>query len=152
MSNNGGMANRRGFTLLELLLVLGLIGATVSLGAISLQGAMSRERARGAVSDLRQAVWGGASFAASRGQRYSLTFDGSKAVKLVRARDGRAVRTIELPDSVVLNEPAGTLMTFTSPGMVVFNPAVGRYLDLTVDGKAMKLEVSKIGEVRVVQP
>ncbi len=152
MADNVGMANRRGFTLLELLLVLALIGVTLSLGAMSLQNTMARERARGAVSDLKQAVWGGASFAASRGERYSLVFDGAKTVKLVRSRDQRVVRTVELPDSVTLNEPAGVLMSFTSPGMVVFNPRVGRYLDLTVDGEAKKLEVSKIGEVRVVQP
>ncbi|XOB98009.1 prepilin-type N-terminal cleavage/methylation domain-containing protein [Deinococcota bacterium DY0809b] len=146
------MAKRRGFTLLELLLVLALASIVLGLGAVSFQSAMARERAKGAVSDLRQAVWGGASFAASRGEEYSLVFDGSKTVRLVRSKDGKVVRTVELPDSVTLDEPAGELMRFTSPGMVKFNANVGRFLDLTVDGKTQQLEVSKIGEVRVVVP
>jgi len=111
--------NRRGFTLLELLIALGLIAVMAALAVPRIGNALQRERvrsARGAVETMHAKA---RAAAIQRGRRTALIFQSNRLLVLTRHPVTGALDTIGSPED--LNSRYGVTITTTSDTLV-FDP------------------------------
>ncbi len=141
---------RDGFSLLELLIVLAILGIAFSLAAIGGRGILQRSAERSAVGTVQQAVWQGATIAAARGFRTELVRDGT-VLNVRRLADGEVLRSFELDPGATLNLDDGQVLVFTPPGSVLESSldALPDPVTVVAAGDSYELEISLIGEVRV---
>lgn len=142
---------RSGFTLIEVLIVMAIIGVMAGVVVMSGRPIVRGQDALAAVKTMQQSVWQGATMAASRGVRTRLELNG-RFLDVVREDNSQRVRRFELPATASLNTSNNPLLVFTPPGKVDVASLnlLPSNLTLTVDGKAYLLEISLIGEVRAV--
>ncbi len=142
--------SRKGFSLLELLVVLAVLAIAFTLVAIAGRGILQRSAERSAVNTFQQAVWQGATMAAARGFRTELVRAGDELV-VRRLADGEALRTFDLDPGATVNLADGQVLVFTPPGSVLEASldALPEPVTITAAGATYELEVSLIGEVRV---
>lgn len=138
-----------GFTFLELLVVMAIIGVLAGLGFVSGRQILRGQQNRSAINTIQQAVWQGATAAASRGITAELYRDG-RTLAIRDKADSRVIRDFELPADVQFSLPAGASLVFTPPGKVDLAslenlPA----LTLNTNGQAYTMKVSLIGEVKM---
>jgi prepilin-type N-terminal cleavage/methylation domain-containing protein len=148
--NEPGHRSRSGFTLLELLVVLAVLGVVFGLVAISGRAIAQRASERSVVNTFQQAVWQGATMAAARGFRTELVRDGDLLL-LRREATGAEIRRFELDPNATLNLADGQLLVFTPPGAVLEASldALPDPIQITAAGTTYELDISLIGEVRV---
>lgn len=139
-----------GFTLLELLIVLTIIGAVAGIAVMSGRPIVRGQEASAAVKTMQQSVWQGATMAASRGVRTNLVVSG-QTLEVQEASSGEVIRSFELSADASLNVGDGTMLAFTPPGKVdsASLAALPTPLQLTSNGETFDLQISLIGEVRV---
>src|SRR5680860_101888 len=106
-----------GFTLLELLIVLAIIGIVAGIAVMSGRPIVRGQEGRAAVRTMQQSVWQGATMAASRGVRTNLVLSG-RTLEVLNADSGELIRSYELSEDVSLNIDDGTVLAFTPPGKV----------------------------------
>lgn len=140
------MGNDDGFTMLELLLVIAIIGVLVGIGVFSARRVLAGQQESAAVNTIRQTVWQGATAAAARGQEAKLVLEDGQ----LELRVGAAViRTEELPGGVSTNLPAE--LVFTPPGKLAEDSLealrAAQPLWIQTSERQYRLEVSVIGEV-----
>lgn len=137
-----------GFTLLELLVVIAVIGIVGGIGFLNGRQMAENERAGGAVATLQQSIWQGATAAASRGVDVELLYDGAE-LTLRDADNDVVLRTFELHHTVTTNLPEGVALRFRPPGKVdvATLAALPDDLELDTGNHVYSLEVSLIGEV-----
>ncbi len=143
-----------GFTIIEMLIVLAIIGVLAGVAFISGRQVLRGQQDRSAVNTIQQSVWQGATAAASRGIRAVLNRNGMVLEIRELNDDGTMeapLRTFELPADVVFNLPQGKTLVFTPPGKVD-EAALGALpspLTLSTNGRDYVVTVSLIGEVKV---
>ena len=139
-----------GFSVLELLIVLAVLGIIGGIVAVSGRSILGGQQQRAAVNSVRQSVWEGATAAASRGASIELVRSGG-TLELKDVASGAVIRTFEIPSSVTTNLPSGQVLLFTPPGRVDLTTLTNLPdpLTMTVNGRTFTLEVSVIGEVKV---
>jgi prepilin-type N-terminal cleavage/methylation domain-containing protein len=147
--------HRKGFTLIEVLIVLAIIGVLSGIGFISGRRVLRGQQDRSAVNTLQQSVWQGATVAASRGIRTVLYRDANDLqVRAVNddGTTGDVIRTFSLPDGVATNLPATESLVFTPPGKVEPSTlaSLPDPLTLVANGTTYDVSISLIGEVKVV--
>lgn len=137
-----------GFTMIELLIVIAIIGIILTIGVFNGRQALTSQQERAAVNSLRQASWQGATAAAARGSPVLMTRENSELLLRVGNADGNVIRREELPAGLNTNLPEGVVLIFTPPGKIRpdFVPAPGEYW-VEADGRRLELEFSVIGEV-----
>lgn len=142
---------RSGFTLLELLIALAVIGVVVGIAVTGGRRLVEGQEARAAVQSVRQSIWQGATLAASRGVSTTLVLNGTDLELHDDGGAERPLRTFALPEGATLRGVSGTVLRFTPPGKVDESSlaALPKPLILEVDGKIYQLRVSLIGEVKV---
>lgn len=141
------MNDTKGFTLLELLIVIAVIGIVGGLAFVNGHRIAQRQEASGAIATFQQSVWQGATAAASRGSVVELnrTDDGLELVDLNR---DRVLRRYELPSEVSIGAE-NPILRFLPPGKVDLSTLPDREKGLMVStGQGdYRLKVSLIGEV-----
>lgn len=144
-----------GFSLIELLLVIALVGIIATFAVLGGRGIVDRQNENAALRSLQQSVWQGATLAASRGQLIELVFLNSQLV-LRPTGTSTSVRSYDLPATARLtvdgaNVTSGQqLLEFTPPGKVS-QSSLGAItgLQMQFDERVHDIEISLIGEVRV---
>ncbi|EIA39596.1 prepilin-type N-terminal cleavage/methylation domain-containing protein [Thermus scotoductus] len=145
------MRERIGFTLLEFLIVLGLLGLLLSIGALSTSRLLRSEERSSFLTALQTFIWQGATEAASRGEALLLDYDGSR-LRLLRESNKALLRALPLPQGASLSLNQGPILRYSPPGKVE-NPD-GSPLNgpltftLSLGGQNHRYTVSLIGEVK----
>lgn len=134
-----------GFTLIEVLVVLAIMGILFGIFAFSNRGALTSQQEQAAIRSIQQSVWQGASAASARGRNTELIHSGRTVV--VREVDSqRVIRTEELPAGIGTNLPN---LVFTPPGKISASSfaLVSDGITVTSGSGTTLLRVSIIGEV-----
>ena len=139
-----------GFSILELLVVLAVLGVVFSLVALTGRIFVQRASERSVVDTFQQAVWQGATAAAARRFPTELVLDADELL-LRRVSTGEVVRRFELDGNAAWNVADGQMLVFTPPGAVdeATLAALPDPIEIVAAGTTYRLEVSLIGEVRV---
>ncbi|MCX7784379.1 MAG: type II secretion system GspH family protein [Meiothermus sp.] len=140
----------RGFTLLELLVVMAILGVAAGLGIAQLRNLGQRQQAAATVDQIRQLFWQGATAAASRGGTNFLLVRSGNNLRVQSQTDGSILRSVTLPAGVACSLSDGTLAIFTSPGKVNYSSSfpANRQFTVSANGRTFTLTATLIGEVR----
>lgn len=110
------MTSRRGFTLLELLVVMGIMAILMSIGTLSFISIRRGAELRGATMTIRTTLMLARQQAVTKRQPISVVFDnGSNMISVVNQANGQIIRTLYLTPGV----------EFTGSQTVDFLPAGG---------------------------
>lgn len=139
-----------GFTLLELIVVMAILGVAAGLGIAQMRNIGQRQQALATVDQIRQLFWQGATAAASRGGTNFLLVRSGNTLQVQSQVDGSVLRSVTLPNGVRCSLSNGTLATFTSPGKVIFSSSfpANRQFTISAAGQTFTLTATLIGEVR----
>lgn len=141
------MRKRRGFSVLELLIVLAIIGIVGAIGFLNGRRIAENQSAQGSLATIQQSIWQGATAAAARGTTVELRRVGSRFTLEV---GDEAIRTFDLADGVETNlGENGLALRFLPPGKVDLETltALPEDLYLLAEDRRYTLRVSMIGEV-----
>lgn len=141
---------QRGFSLLEILVILAILGILAGLIAIGSRAILRGQENRSSLYSMRQIFWQGASAASSRGERLELVRSGDE-LEVRPVGDTKVIRRVELSRDVTLSLPQGQIATFNPSGKVTIAPANNPFT-LQTDGKTYTFNVSLIGEVKFEGP
>ncbi|GIW28820.1 MAG: hypothetical protein KatS3mg070_2183 [Meiothermus sp.] len=139
-----------GFTLLELIVVMAILGVAAGIGIPQIRNIGQRQEALATVDQIRQLFWQGATAAASRGGTNFVLVRSGNTLQVQSQVDGSVLRSVTLPNGVSCSLNNGTLATFTSPGKVIFSSSfpANRQFTVTAAGQTFTLTATLIGEVR----
>ena len=152
------MKGKQGFTLLELLIVLGILGIILGIAVLSGRQILNGQEERAALHSFRQAVTRAATGANSRNTFITLRIEDNSII----IRDTETLRDIQsypIPRSVQITDTSGNTL---EGRFLAFGPS-GKVSDqiLTADNLKFRFqandttytaEVSLIGEVRIDSP
>ncbi|WP_293171939.1 type II secretion system protein [Oceanithermus sp.] len=146
----------RGFTLLEMLVVIGILGIVVAMGMFNGRLIADRQERSSFLTSVEQIFWRGATTASSRAGTYRLNYDGQR-LAIVPSGGGTAVYSVEVPSGVTLSLDLGDVVAFTAPGRVNVLNLPGdcngpSSFEVAVEGQTYCYRISIIGEVEVTQP
>jgi prepilin-type N-terminal cleavage/methylation domain-containing protein len=141
------MRAQRGFSVLELLIVLAIIGIVGTIGFVNGRRIADNQSAQGSLATIQQSIWQGATAAAARGVTVDLVRAGSTFT--LEAGDD-VLRSFDLADGVETNlGEDGLALRFLPPGKVDLDSLTALPEDLYIlaEDRRYALRVSMIGEV-----
>jgi type II secretory pathway pseudopilin PulG len=140
--------NKRGLSLLEILVIIAIIAVLAGLIAIGSRAILTGQQNRSSLYSMRQIFWQGASAATSRGLILRLERAGDiiRVVNPEKPADA-PVRKVELSRDSTLSLGDGEIATFSPTGKVTMTN--GNTFTLSADGKSYRFTVSLIGEVKL---
>lgn len=142
--------NRRGFSLLEILVILAIVGILAGIVTIAGRAILRGQENRSSLYSMRQIFWQGASAASSRGLNLTLVRSGDVVQVIDPAKPvaSQVIRKIELSDDATLNLPQGTIATFSPTGKVSIDSSNNPFT-FSANGKNYRFTVTLIGEVKL---
>jgi len=144
-----GASSQAGFSLVELLIVIAIVGVLAGIGFVSGRSILQGRQNRAAINTIQQSVWQGATAAASRGLTAELYRNG-RVIQVRNQATGAVIRSFELPADVAFSLPDGPTLVFTPPGKIDLSSLVNLpELTLEANGDQYTLQISLIGEVKV---
>jgi len=152
------MKRSRGFTLLELLIVIAVLGVLFTLTAFQSRKIEAHQAEAAFYTSLERLFWEGSTAAASRGRTLLLIRRDNDLIVRLRTAPRTVIRQVEIPEGVEVGLPEGRLAVFTPPGRVRFRALFPRdcqgpsFKVTTRQGTERCYRVSLIGEVEVVEP
>ncbi len=140
---------RSGFSLLELLIVVALIGVFASLTVISGTKVMKNQDELASISILKQSLTTATTAASSRGKALELSIQGA-SLSLKETGSTKPLRQFELPKHTSLNVSNGIFLKITPAGRIEPSSltALPSSLELTTQGVKYTLSISLIGELK----
>ena len=143
-----------GFTMLELLMVIAVLGIIAPIGWMSGRSVIRGQQQSSSINAVRQSILQGATSAAARNVQVDLIVDGTD-LRLVRSDNNRVLRRFEMPESRlnVDRKMPYTLLSFTRKGQVDETSLqnLPAPFQLITPKSTHTLTVSLIGETRAVK-
>lgn len=143
------MTLRRGFSLLELLVVVALVAVFASVTFVSGRRVMQSQDELAAISIMKQSLIRAATAATSRGKEMELSHNNS-VISLKESLSQKEVQRFDLPKNSQLNLSSGSFLVFRENGQI--HPAslnaLPQPLILSTHSKSYTLSISLIGEMK----
>jgi prepilin-type N-terminal cleavage/methylation domain-containing protein len=139
------MKTKQGFTMLELLLVIAIVGVLASIAFVSGRQIMRGQEQTAVISQLKQTISRGASSAAARGSVVKLTRSNSN---FILKQGTKELQRFSLPNGATLNIPNGDVLEFQSSGLISNLAGLPNPLTLTTSSKTYIITISLIGEMK----
>lgn len=142
---SGDFALQQGVTLIEILVVLGIIAVIAGFGVFGNRGMLIDQQERAAIRSIQQSIWQGATAASARGRNTELLHVGSR-VEIREVGSGVLVRSEDLPQGISTSLPN---LVFTPPGKISDSSfaLVADGIEVNSSRGTQTLRVSVIGEV-----
>lgn len=141
---------KQGFTMLELIMVMAILGITFTIGAVGSRSILQRQEFSATLRSIKQLFWQGATIASSRSLNLELVRSGN-TLTLRRTGTTTTYRTVTLPTGFTFSLSDGTLANFTPPGKVNMAGSLSNQFTASFKSETYQLTVSQIGEVKEVK-
>jgi prepilin-type N-terminal cleavage/methylation domain-containing protein len=141
--------NRRGFSLLEILVVIAVIGILAGIGLFNGRQIIRQQNEVASIQQLRQLISRATTALNAQGKLGILNRSGS-LIKVIDVDDNtKTFMTMTLDKNVVTNLPEGNSLVFLPTGRISSaSLAALPALEMQAAGKTFGLEISIIGELR----
>lgn len=139
--------NRRGFSLLEILVVIAVIGILAGIGLFNGRQIIRNQNEVASIQQLRQLISRATTAVNAQGKSGTLNRTGT----LLKVIDGnnKTLMEMTLDKNVVTNLPQGNSLVFLPTGRISSaSLAALPALEVQAAGKTFELEISVIGELR----
>lgn len=139
--------NRRGLSLLEILIVIAIIGVLAGIGLFSGRQIIRNQNEVASVQQLRQLISRATTALNAQGKSGTLNRSGT----LIKVIDGnnKTLMEMTLDKNVVTNLPEGNSLVFLPTGRITsVSLAALPALEMQAAGKTFRLEISVIGELK----
>lgn len=139
--------SERGFSLIELVMVVALLGVLLSVGAFNLRGALAREEADGWIRGLATEIAAGQQAAMTRRTAVSVEFEGNTFS--IAASGGGVQRQDTLPNHMTFGETRRTLIfdrrgTPSGDLTLTVSSTSGRAYSITIEPGTGRVTYSEI--------
>ncbi len=147
------MTNKRGFSLVEITIVMAVVGILATVGYVSSSSIKVKQEEHAAVAMLRQSVAFAATSSAAKGKRLRLVYDDSQKSLILKDPNNKALEKYKLPNSVNTNLDNGDSLEFTPLGWIDSASLSGsggfpNPVEVYTGPKTYELTITLIGEVR----
>jgi len=151
------MRRAGGFTLLELLVVLGILGGLLTLAFVQFRQTEAQQAKASFITSIQRLFWETSTAAASRGITLTLERKGDRLLVYPKGHSDKVYRSLEIPSGVTVHLPEGVLADFTPPGRIKFKSIFPKDCNnqygfkVTNDqGQSRCYQISYIGEVKEI--
>jgi prepilin-type N-terminal cleavage/methylation domain-containing protein len=153
MNNNLLSKSQQGFTMIEILIVIAIIGILLGMSLLNGRQIINRQKEVASVQQFRQLVQRATTTANARGITATLVRTGS-SIKVINSSDPtKTLMEMTLDRNVTSNLPENESLVFASTGRIdpaSFNTLPGtNSFEMQASGKTYKLNLSVIGEVKL---
>jgi prepilin-type N-terminal cleavage/methylation domain-containing protein len=139
-----------GFTMLELLIVMAIVGVLASIAFVSGRQIMQKQEASSTISQLRQILSRGGSVASARGKEIQLKYTNHEFI-LSEKVSAKVVQSFKVPSGVSLSIADNSVIEFAPSGLIKSLASVPNPVYVSAHGKNYQLRLSIIGEMKVTQ-
>ncbi len=142
--------NKRGFSLLEILVILAVLGILLGMAIFAGRDIIKKQNELQSVNQLRQLLWQAGTTVNARAVTGQLTRTGN-VFKVVDVTDPtKSILEATLNSNVTSNFPVGESLIFLSSGRIDTTSlgSLPNPLTITAAGKTFKLTISVIGEIK----
>ncbi len=141
-----------GFTMLELLIVMAVVGIITAVGAVSASTILKRSQEGSSLRTFQHSIWQAAGLSSSRGVIITLNKSG-QTLSIKNQKSGATLRSFKLASGVSTNLPDGEVIKFLPPGEIdeVSYQNLPSPISISTSHENYSLLVSIIGEAKVVQ-
>ncbi|MCA9840072.1 MAG: type II secretion system protein [Trueperaceae bacterium] len=146
------MRPRSGFTMLELLIAMTILGVIFSVGGISAYTILKRSQENSSLNSIQHSIWQAAGLSSSRGIVTTIVKSG-QTLSVKNESSGATLRSFKLADGVQTNFPEGEVMRFLPPGEISEESYqnLPSPITLSTSNGNYTMLVSVIGEAKVVE-
>lgn len=139
---------QRGFSLLEILVILAVLGILLSIAALVGRDIIRKQNELQAVNEIRQLIWQAGTTVNARGTSGTVRRTGNTFEVIDDL--GKTLIKKEIDSQVTSNFPTGDSLEFLPSGRIetATLSALPNPLTVSAAGKTFKLTVSVIGEVK----
>ena len=147
------MKHKVGFSLVEILIVLAIVGILATVGFVSSNNIKVKQEEHAAVAMLRQGIAAAATGSAAKGQRLSLVYRSAGKKLVLEDENYQTLEEYKFPKSVSSDLDNGDRLEFTPLGWVDSNSLSGsggfpNPITLSTNDKNYHLTISLIAEVK----
>ncbi len=139
----------RGFTMLELLIVIAIVGILASIVLISGRQIVLGQEGPATISQLKQIVSRGGSVAAARGKDVQLKYQNREFILREKVSE-KHIQSFKVPTSVSINLSEGAVLEFAPSGMVKSLASIPNPVIVSSSNKTQQLQLSIIGQIKVI--
>ena len=152
MQNKRGSQSQHGFTMIEIMIVLAILGVLLGISLLNGRQIINRQKEVASVQQFRQLVERATTTANARGITAQLVRTGP-LIKVVNTADNKSLMEMNLDQNVTSDLPENESLVFLSTGRIdpvsLLSLPGSNSFEIQTSGKTYTLNMSIIGEVKL---